>query len=348
MPKSTMREQMGFKSTNSDIFLSQSHHFSNSNKDSVPVSVPTTQTAPANKISPAVLFIIVIVAIIFFISSLLHLLIKLLIKKRPNSNRNQNNETGSETIQRQLQQLFHLHDSGLDQSVIDSLPIFLYEEILGPKEPFDCAVCLSEFLNDDKLRLLPACGHAFHLNCIDTWLLSNSTCPLCRGSLFATTESPIFKFGNSNEEEDCEAGKLEEEKMVFNVRLGKFKNLSKIENTVEKGENGVICRETGEASSSNLNARRCFSMGSYQYILANSNLQVALSTSVRGRIGTRNVGMRNEILDGRKISAGTRGESLSVSKIWQWSNKKSNYNLPVNTSLNANSMPWMDRAGTNS
>ncbi|MCL7023502.1 hypothetical protein MKW94_013670 [Papaver nudicaule] len=51
------------------------------------------------------------------------------------------------------------------------------------KYPFDCAVCLCEFEDDDKLRLLPKCSHAFHLECIDTWLLSHSTCPLCRDSL---------------------------------------------------------------------------------------------------------------------------------------------------------------------
>ncbi|OEL20310.1 RING-H2 finger protein ATL46 [Dichanthelium oligosanthes] len=88
-------------------------------------------------------------------------------------------------MDRQLQQLFNLHDSGLDQAFIDALPVFAYREIIGGnKEPFNCAVCLCEFHGEDRLRLLPVCGHAFHLQCIDTWLLSNSTCPLCRGTLF--------------------------------------------------------------------------------------------------------------------------------------------------------------------
>lgn len=302
-----------------------------SQRNSVPVSPPPSPNqSPPNKISPAVLFIIVILAIIFFISGLLHLLVRLLIKKQPDSNPDRAAEAGPETIQRQLQQLFHLHDSGLDQTIIDSLPVFLYEEILGPKEPFDCAVCLCEFLKEDKLRLLPGCGHAFHLHCIDTWLLSNSTCPLCRGSLGLMVENTNFQFDDIIEEDrcrdDCDDGKLEEEKIVYSIRLGKFRNLSKKENANDvNGENGNACKEIGDTSSSNLDARRCVSMGSYQYILANSSLQVAC-TSVRGR-SMRFVGniARNEMQDERKISAGMRGESLSVSKIWQRSGQRGDF-----------------------
>lgn len=323
-----------------------------SQRDSVQVSPPPPNQAQPNKISPAVLFIIVILAIIFFISGLLHLLVRLLIKKQPDSNRNQAGEAGSETIQRQLQQLFHLHDSGLDQTIIDSLPVFLYEEILGPKEPFDCAVCLSEFLKEDKLRLLPGCGHAFHIHCIDTWLLSNSTCPLCRGSLGVMIENSNFQFGNSIEEERCgddrDDGKLEQEKIVYSIRLGKFRNVSKIENVNDaNGEIENVCKEIGETSSSNLDARRCVSMGSYQYILANSSLQVAC-TSARGS-SMRFVGSvtRNETPDGRKISAVTRGESLSVSKIWQRSGQTSDFR--GNASSQGNSilvrLPVMEEKG---
>ncbi|KAK1306193.1 RING-H2 finger protein ATL46 [Acorus calamus] len=58
-------------------------------------------------------------------------------------------------------------------------------------------------LNEGKLRLLPSCGHAFHLDCIVMWLLSNSTCPLCRGMLFISghaIENPMFYFGDERKE----------------------------------------------------------------------------------------------------------------------------------------------------
>ncbi|MGJ2918479.1 RING finger domain-containing protein, partial [Salmonella enterica subsp. enterica serovar Paratyphi A] len=38
-------------------------------------------------------------------------------------------------------------------------------------------MCLSEFEEKDKLRVLPKCNHGFHLECIDMWFHSHSTCP---------------------------------------------------------------------------------------------------------------------------------------------------------------------------
>ena len=38
-------------------------------------------------------------------------------------------------------------------------------------------------LVEDMLRVLPTCGHAFHINCIDVWLRQHSACPVWRISL---------------------------------------------------------------------------------------------------------------------------------------------------------------------
>jgi len=46
-----------------------------------------------------------------------------------------------------------------------------------------CAVCLGDYQNSEKLLQLPVCGHAFHKECIDQWLVNNATCPICRTSL---------------------------------------------------------------------------------------------------------------------------------------------------------------------
>jgi hypothetical protein len=132
-------------------------------------------------------------AVIFFISGLLHLLVRFLFRPAPRDPGDADTSDGNATaFQGQLQQLFHLHDAGVDQTFIDALPVFLYGAVVGAggKDPFDCAVCLCEFGMEDSLRLLPTCGHAFHVPCIDAWLLSHSTCPLCRGSVLADNPSP--------------------------------------------------------------------------------------------------------------------------------------------------------------
>ncbi|KAJ7523988.1 hypothetical protein O6H91_18G071900 [Diphasiastrum complanatum] len=74
-------------------------------------------------------------------------------------------------------------NEGLDPKIIESFPIMTYSAAEIAKNPAGCAVCLSEFQEGEKARLLPKCGHVFHLECIDKWLFSHSTCPLCRVSL---------------------------------------------------------------------------------------------------------------------------------------------------------------------
>ncbi|XP_074269231.1 RING-H2 finger protein ATL13-like [Silene latifolia] len=287
-----------------------------------------------NKISPSILLIIVILAIIFFISGLLHLLVRLLL--RPTQRDPDELLDHVTVLQGQLQQLFHLHDSGVDQSYIDTLPVFYYKAIIGLKDPFDCAVCLCEFEPDDKLRLLPKCSHAFHMDCIDTWLLSHSTCPLCRSSLLSdygggnnhgcsnsivcVLESGSVEnsreigferervsvsvsgsnprqgeseFGSGRVEfprKSCENNKNEEK--IMSVKLGKFRNVDVGEGSSVNDNNNASNNSNRENSNSNSNSnnnnnisggnndlgsRRCYSMGSFAYILDETNaLQVPI------------------------------------------------------------------------
>ena len=52
-----------------------------------------------------------------------------------------------------------------------------------------CSVCLVEYQAEDRLQHIPACGHTFHTDCIDHWLATHTTCPLCRLSLVPASKS---------------------------------------------------------------------------------------------------------------------------------------------------------------
>ncbi|KAF4352803.1 hypothetical protein F8388_026345 [Cannabis sativa] len=361
---------------------------------SQPPPPPLNNNQPDNfnfnsKVSPSILLIIVILAIIFFVSGLLHLLVRFLL--RP-PNRDTDDLESVSALQGQLQQLFHLHDAGVDQSFIDTLPVFNYKAIIGLKNPFDCAVCLCEFEPDDKLRLLPKCSHAFHMECIDTWLLSHSTCPLCRASLLQDFSSntncstPIvlvlesgsessreiitdrdvsrdnhsslsvrqnapMSFREEEEEEDIdyssaksteippknEDNPIDSTEKVVTVKLGKFRNVDGVVAGEGSSTTNTIAGDGGDA-------RRCFSMGSFAYVMdENSSLQVPIRTPLkkqssknkkpnlplkpghRAAISECDCDSRREFEfttgvvveeSSRNIVESKRRESFSISKIW--------------------------------
>lgn len=43
-----------------------------------------------------------------------------------------------------------------------------------------CAICLTDICGGDSYRKLVECRHSFHCECIDIWLRSHPTCPICR------------------------------------------------------------------------------------------------------------------------------------------------------------------------
>ncbi|XP_076892734.1 E3 ubiquitin-protein ligase ATL6-like [Bidens hawaiensis] len=77
---------------------------------------------------------------------------------------------------------------GLDRKVVECFPVLLYSDVKHLKigvKCLECAVCISEFADNESLRFLPKCHHVFHPECIDEWLASHTTCPVCRADLTA-------------------------------------------------------------------------------------------------------------------------------------------------------------------
>ncbi|CAI9782537.1 unnamed protein product [Fraxinus pennsylvanica] len=104
--------------------------------------------------------------------------------------------------------------SGIDETVIESLPLFRFSALKGSREGLECAVCLSKFEDIEILRLLPKCKHAFHIDCVDQWLEKHSTCPLCRQKVSADdlselTYSNSLRFLWNNQSEIREESNIE-------------------------------------------------------------------------------------------------------------------------------------------
>ncbi|GAA0142875.1 hypothetical protein LIER_42742 [Lithospermum erythrorhizon] len=86
---------------------------------------------------------------------------------------------------------------GLNQSIINSYPRFIYSKKLGNSNTTNvnvidqtnettCPICLCEYKESEMLRMLPDCKHCFHVTCIDAWLKLNGSCPVCRNSPLPT------------------------------------------------------------------------------------------------------------------------------------------------------------------
>ncbi|OEL13393.1 hypothetical protein BAE44_0025590 [Dichanthelium oligosanthes] len=94
---------------------------------------------------------------------------------------------------------------GLDADAIRGLPVTLYRPPASPPPPrlpgkgdgdgdggeaddqaaALCSICISALVAGEKVKVLPPCGHCFHPDCVDAWLRSQASCPLCRCLLAA-------------------------------------------------------------------------------------------------------------------------------------------------------------------
>ncbi|CAL0329520.1 unnamed protein product [Lupinus luteus] len=153
-------------------------------------------------------------------------------------------------------------------SIIDSLPLFTFSSVTrrSATGAADCAVCLSKFQDHDLLRLLPLCCHAFHAECIDTWLQSNLSCPLCRSAIVAA-DNDLAKILRSSSSAGSDS---------FRVEIG---NVSRRGTATATAPEDSVSSAADDARSGGAGTRS-YSIGSFEY-LVNEDSEVPFSNAHR-------------------------------------------------------------------
>ncbi|XP_044491579.1 NEP1-interacting protein-like 1 [Mangifera indica] len=91
-----------------------------------------------------------------------------------------------ETTYREISDVYDVNEvNGLSRDSIQRLPEFTVNSdiVVQICQELCCSICLQDFSEGDSARKLPHCGHCFHLECIDQWLIRNGNCPVCRESV---------------------------------------------------------------------------------------------------------------------------------------------------------------------
>ncbi|KOM58557.1 hypothetical protein LR48_Vigan11g159100 [Vigna angularis] len=227
------------------------------------------RSSPLQSLSPSILIIVTVLAVTVIVSLALCFLLRHLNRRclrRFSSSSAAPSASASATpifsSSRRISPEIVLSSSSaaVAASVIDTLPLFTFSSVTRrpSSAAADCAVCLSKFHHHDLLRLLPLCCHAFHAECIDTWLQSNLSCPLCRSPI-AAAESDMAKILRPP---SSTAGSSDS----FRLELG---NISR------RGAEGAAATAARGDSRS-----RSYSIGSFDYLVDDES-EVAFSHARR-------------------------------------------------------------------
>lgn len=153
---------------------------------------PNDDDSSSSRISPLMAALIAVLAAAFLLLFYFTVVSKLCRRSRSRRRISQNarflDADSSDSLAR-VDSLIHDPNhpnngaAGLDDAFIRQITVFKYRREDNLIDGTECAVCLNEFNEEENLRLMPNCEHAFHIPCIDTWLKTHSNCPLCRSTM---------------------------------------------------------------------------------------------------------------------------------------------------------------------
>lgn len=61
-----------------------------------------------------------------------------------------------------------------------------------------CAICMETLQQGERVRALRGCDHLFHQACVEPWLLSRGTCPMCRATIVPIQQAPAALGSTAN------------------------------------------------------------------------------------------------------------------------------------------------------
>lgn len=180
--------------------------------------------------------------------------------------------------------IWYIRTVGLQSSVINSIAICKYKRGDGLVEGTECSVCLNEFQEDETLRLLPKCNHAFHIPCIDTWLRSHTNCPLCRAGIEAgtptVTEEPRVDNPGVGEENQVVVSESGSDSSEFSREREDGELMGLEEEGEREGANREKSLETPEEEVVHQRKRRSVSMD----CVSASMIRLAIANAYQGEI----------------------------------------------------------------
>ncbi|XP_058731016.1 RING-H2 finger protein ATL78-like [Vicia villosa] len=129
-----------------------------------------------------VVMIIAIILCVFIFSLALNSIIRCACALRISNVANNSNESSSSSSSSS-----QVAKKGIKKKALKKFPKVTYStELKLPGLDTECVICLSEFTNGEKVRILPKCNHGFHVRCIDKWLKEHPSCPKCRQCVLET------------------------------------------------------------------------------------------------------------------------------------------------------------------